>query len=142
MVQRTLARAPQPIRASYLEPGLVALALAAATPGHALQERNTTAAFAASACGGASAPAATRRGLWLAPLVLGALDIGAVIGRYHHAGPRLDVRRYHHALAIGEHRWLIGRGGRLALHHRIGLDDFEGHARRQLRSEEHTSELQ
>src|SRR5215831_517144 len=111
MVQRTLARVPQPIRASYLEPSLVALALAATTPGHALQERNTIAAFAASACGGASAP--TTRGLWLAPLVLGALDIRAVIGRYHHAGPRLDVRRYHHALAIGEHRRLIGRGGRL-----------------------------
>ena len=46
--------------------------------------------------------------------------------------PGADMRRHHRADAVREHRRLVGRGGRLALHRRLGLDDLERHPLRQL----------
>ena len=45
--------------------------------------------------------------------------------------PAHDVAGHQGADAVREHRGLVGRGGRLALHDWLGLHDFEGHAGRQ-----------
>ena len=41
--------------------------------------------------------------------------------------PDADERRHQHADAVLQHRRLVGRGGGLALHHRIGLGDRQRH---------------
>ena len=48
-----------------------------------------------------------------------------------------DVRRHHGAHAVRQHRGLVGRGRRLALHDRLGLGDLEGHAGRKLDGDRH-----
>ena len=46
--------------------------------------------------------------------------------------PGADMRRHHDARAVGKLGRLVGRGRGLALHRRLGLDDLQRHARRQL----------
>src|SRR5579871_3459747 len=65
-------------------------------------------------------------------LVLCAFYVRAVLRHDDDPCPNCNMWRYAGANAVGEHGGLVGGGGGLALGHRLGLDDFKGHALRQL----------
>src|SRR5207248_518840 len=64
--------------------------------------------------------------------ILGPLDKAAVGGADDDAGAGLDIGRDHHPAAVFEAPRLVGGGGGLAAHHRIGLDQLHRDARRHL----------
>src|SRR5205823_5488881 len=82
---------------------------------------------------GASVAGASIAGLSIrGASVLGALDVFAFLDLDDNARAGADERRYHHAHAVVEHRRLVGRGGGLALHYRVGLHHRAHAGRRQV----------
>src|SRR5262249_15046157 len=58
--------------------------------------------------------------------VLGALDVGAVRRHDHDLRPRADEGRNHGAHAVRQQRGLVGGGGSLPFHRRLGLHHLQG----------------
>ena len=65
-------------------------------------------------------------------LILCALDVRAIFGHHHDPRTRGDVRRHLGADAVRQHSRLVRGGGGLPLGHRLGFDDLQGRALRQL----------
>src|SRR5215468_2242913 len=65
-------------------------------------------------------------------LILGALEVAAVLGADHELGADPDMRRHHDANAAFDDGGLVRRGRSLAAHDGVGLGDGERHGLGQL----------